>query len=473
MNPVSNPTNKDKDVRAAIISLFCLSCFCVFPAFSASGNLNPPWWTAPFENTPEAKETVAVAEIFTPGYQAVRDKYIEAVDLQPLIIDSLKLLSALDNDLHITADEEKITIFYKREKYKSLRIKTSSSAEDWAKATAVVIKESRKLSPKIASVNPENIYELLYNSILSRLDKVSHYLPPDYAKQQKISHHGFGDVGISFRRNLNGLEVTDVEVDYKCPLLIGDIITFIDGQSVTSMSSEDVKEAFAGAPETTVEVNLIYKQEPVTLKRKFTPPPVPNMLSMLPSEIALIKLPAFTSDTAGKAEKIIAGLPPKTKALIFDLRGNQGGLLSEAVKLADLFIAYGIITEVKGRAPEATKYYHATPKEIWKNKPIAVLIDGKTVSAGEVFAAAMQKNLRAVIVGASSYGKGTVQTAVPLPNHGEIMLTWAEIYATQGKKLAKNGVTPDICISAQNPCPKAVIQTDEELLSAAIFALKL
>ncbi|MBR7158453.1 MAG: hypothetical protein IKD08_02070 [Alphaproteobacteria bacterium] len=458
-------------MRAIIIS-FITFAFSL-PAIAATGGLTPAWWTAPFDGSPEAKTTISMAEVFTPGYQAIQNKYITSIDLQPLVADSLKQLSAIDNLFQIRTDEEKITIFYSGQKHKSLRIKPSDSGENWAKATAAAISEARKLSPKIASVNIEILYALVYNSILSHLDKTSHYLPPHHAQKAKIEHHGFGKVGISVRPTLDGLEVTDVDIDYPCPLLIGDIITYIDGKPVNTMEAKDIQKAFSGKPDSTISVNIRYKEAPIILKRKFTPPPIPGMLKMLSSDVALITIPAFTSQTAYKVEAAVTELPANTKGLIFDLRGNQGGLLSEAVKLADLFIKSGMITEVKGRAMEATAYYQATPKEIWENKPIVILIDGKTVSAAEVFAAAMQQNHRATVIGATSYGKGTVQTAVPLPNKGELMLTWAEIYTSKGNSLDKNGVSPDICLSAKNPCPKAIIESEEELFSTAISALGL
>ena len=457
-----------------IIRLIIFSfSFLFFISPSLSEEKNPAWWTAPFEDTLESRNTIKMGEVFTSGYEAIQDKYINVVDLPFLISESLKQLSSIDKLFKIYIDEEKITIFYDNNKEKTLRIKGSSSPDYWGKATAVIISEGRRVSKKISSIDIESLYELVYNSILSHLDKISRYHSPTRAKDEKINHHGYGRIGITVRPVLDGLEIIDVDLDYICPLQIGEIITYINNIPVKDMQTKDIEELFSGEPGSTISVNLRYKEDPVILKRKYSPPPTSNLFKEVSSNIFLIKIASFTSNISNKIYEGIKALPSEAKGLVIDLRGNQGGLLSEAVKVADLFIKDGIITEVRGRSITSKEYYHSNSQDIWLNKPIVVLIDGTTASAAEVFASAIQDNKRGLIIGFTSYGKGSVQTAIPLPNKGELMLTWANLYTPKGNAIEKEGIHPDICLSSREKCPRAIIESDEYIFSIATKAINL
>lgn len=154
------------------------------------------------------------------------------------------------------------------------------------------------------------------------------------------------------------------------------------------------------------------------------------------------------------------------KGLIIDLRGNPGGMLQEAVRVAGLFIDGGIVASSKGRSPDSTEYYNAPAGDVLDNKPIVVLIDGQTASSAEVLAAALQEQSRAVVVGTGSYGKGTVQKLIKLSNNSRLALTNGIIYTPSGNKLAGIGVLPDICTSGEPETRDA-----EKLLPTAVEAM--
>jgi len=137
------------------------------------------------------------------------------------------------------------------------------------------------------------------------------------------------------------------------------------------------------------------------------------------------------------------------KGLILDLRGNPGGELKQAVNIAGMFLDGGIIVSVQGRTPDSAKIYNAPAGDILQNKPIVVLIDGKTASSAEVLAGALQEQSRAVVVGAKSYGKGSVQKLIGLPNDSRLALTNAAIFLPSGKKIAGEGILPDICTAGE------------------------
>jgi carboxyl-terminal processing protease len=139
---------------------------------------------------------------------------------------------------------------------------------------------------------------------------------------------------------------------------------------------------------------------------------------------------------------------PRMKGIILDLRDNPGGLLNQSVAVSNLFLSEGRVVSTHGRHPDSHQYFEASGEDILEGKPIVVLVDGESASAAEIVAAALQDNRRAVVVGSNTYGKGTVQTVLPLPNQGEITLTWARFHAPSGYTLHHLGVLPSICTSS-------------------------
>ena len=169
-------------------------------------------------------------------------------------------------------------------------------------------------------------------------------------------------------------------------------------------------------------------------------------------DIAYFRIYNFNEDTAGSLRREFENarndIGGQMRGLILDLRADPGGLLDQAVAVADLFMNGGRIVSTHGRNPDSHQYFEATPGDIANGLPIAVLINGNSASASEIVAAALQDSGRAVLIGSNSYGKGTVQTVQRLPNNGELTLTWARFHAPSGYTLNHIGVLPSICTNA-------------------------
>jgi carboxyl-terminal processing protease len=184
-----------------------------------------------------------------------------------------------------------------------------------------------------------------------------------------------------------------------------------------------------------------------------------------------------------------AEIGPDLAGYILDLRGNPGGLLDQSVAVSDMFVTNGRIVSTHGRHPDSHQYFDAEPDDLTGNMPVVVLVNGNSASASEIVAAALQDSGRAVVVGTSSYGKGTVQTVLRLPNEGELTLTWARFHAPSGYALNGRGVMPDICTANQSdgqgidaeqildrvrtgqlPLPRSVIKRDLPLLDESGIA---
>jgi carboxyl-terminal processing protease len=173
-------------------------------------------------------------------------------------------------------------------------------------------------------------------------------------------------------------------------------------------------------------------------------------------KVAYFHIYGFNSDTAESLEREIAHAKSEIGAgnvtgYVLDLRSNPGGLLDEAVAVSDLFMQKGRIVSTHGRHPDSHQYFEATAGDMADGRPIVVLVNGNSASASEIVAAALQDSGRAVVVGSNSYGKGTVQTVLRLPNSGELTLTWARFHAPSGYTLNKLGVLPSICTTGHSP----------------------
>ena len=172
--------------------------------------------------------------------------------------------------------------------------------------------------------------------------------------------------------------------------------------------------------------------------------------AFLERNIALITINSFDSNTEEIVENILNNLYKDTKGIVIDLSGSNGGILSQAAHTADLFLSQGTLFKVRGRNPAANKTYKAS-KEMLYNGPVVIIIDHSTKSSSEVFAMAMQEGKRALIIGETSFGKGTSQTPIALPNGGELMLSWGYIYSGKDVPLNEKGITPDITLAAPSP----------------------
>ena len=172
--------------------------------------------------------------------------------------------------------------------------------------------------------------------------------------------------------------------------------------------------------------------------------------AFLEGNIALITINSFDSNTEEIVENILNNLYKDTKGIVIDLSGSNGGILSQAARTADLFLSQGTLFKVRGRNPAANKTYTAN-KEMLYNGPVAIIIDHNTKSSSEVFAMALQEGKRALIIGEASFGKGTSQTPITLPNGGELMLSWGYIYSGKDVPLNEKGISPDITLAAPTP----------------------
>ncbi len=411
--------------------------------------------------SPEDATAALDRDMLETGLGDIDSIYITEQNIPELTLVGMQQLSTLDPDLSVEGDSDELKLLLKKTviETETLADGEDATAKQWGKAAAKILREAREKSPKVTAAGNEKIYEAIFTGIVGKLDGFSRYAGTEAAREDKASRDGFGGIGIRISVEDGEVRITAI-MHYTPAERIGlkrdDIILKIDGKSVDGLTQQQVVNELRGEVDSRVTLTLLRdgKDEPfdVSVKRAHV---VPETVSYRrEGDVAYFRVFSFNSETANSLKREINDakdeIGKKIKGYILDLRNNPGGYVPQSVATANLFLDEGRIVSIHGRHPDSHQYFEATDGDIASGKPIAVLIDGNSASAAEIVAAALQDNGRAVLIGSNSYGKGTVQNIKPLPNDGEIKLTWARFHAPSGYTLHHLGVLPTICTSGQH-----------------------
>jgi carboxyl-terminal processing protease len=405
---------------------------------------------------PFAYDRSRASRVFTDGYQHISDIYIEELSLSDLAQAGLDGLSELDPELAVRADAQAVHVSYRGNLISYLRVPKRGDADAWGQLTASAVDSSRSVSPVIAEIEAERLYEAVFDGIVSRLDRFSRYAGRDIALENRASRDGFGGIGVRIRVIDEGVKI--LAVMEKTPaeesgLMVEDIITDIDGMSAVGLSQRDVVRRLRGPIRSKVNLLILRASEtkhlPISVTRALV---VPQTVEYhIEDNIGYVRVSNFNQGTARtlreKLKLARRELGDNLLGYILDLRGNPGGLLDQGVEVADLFVREGHILTTHGRHPDSHQVFDAASDDLADGLPVVVLLDGGSASASEIVAAALQDAERAVLVGSNTFGKGTVQTVLRLPNEGELTLTWANFQAPSGYGLNALGVMPNLCTS--------------------------
>jgi carboxyl-terminal processing protease len=309
----------------------------------------------------------------------------------------------------------------------------------------------------VDNVDPHKLTVSAIEGMMKTLDPYSAYLSPERYRELEIGTSGeFGGVGMEVTVENGVLTViTPIEGTpaAKAGIKPGDQIIAIDGKPTQGMIADEAVKVLRGPKGSSVKITVRSKgsetPRDVTLIREIIH--VKSVESkLLDNGIGYVKLSQFQEKTSDELTKAIEKLESKNKGalkgLILDLRNNPGGLLTEAVGVADQFVNEGLIVSVRGRAEDQSTEYYATKKAIFHNYPLVVLVNKGSASASEVVAEALQDDKRALILGTKTFGKGSVQTIIRLDDGSGLKLTTAKFYAPSGRSISQVGVTPDVVV---------------------------
>lgn len=396
----------------------------------------------------------AAREVFSTGFENIRDRYITPISPSVFVFDGISGLGAIDPALTIEHTDDDIVLKISGDVIGKYPIPAEDDLNAWVELTVRLAGMSRRLSVDLSMASTEKIYEAVFDGILSNMDIYSRYAGAEEAIRNRAKREGFGGIGIRFRAVDDAALVTFVMPDtpaIKAGLKKGDRITHIGGQAVTGMTQAEIGDRLRGAIHSHLDI-VIFREGTeapfnVSIERAHI---IPNTVTYGQEDgIVFLKISSFNQRTARNVllslKRAYTQLGVKMKGVVLDLRNNPGGLLRQSIKVADLFLAQGRISETRGRHADSTQHYDAGGRDMAYGRPLVILLDSKTASAAEVAAAALQDRGRAVVIGTSSFGKGTVQTVVRLPNEGEITLTWSRLVAPSGYILHELGVFPTIC----------------------------
>ena len=313
-------------------------------------------------------------------------------------------------------------------------------------------------SEYVEEVDAKELIEAAINGMLTSLDPHSGYLPPvDAEKMREQTRGEFGGLGIEVTQEEGFVKVVspiDGTPADEAGMEAGDFITHVDGESVLGLTLNEAVERMRGPVGSEIIITVVREGEDepfdVTIIRDFIKLTAARVRTE--GKSVVIRVTTFNDNTFDNIrdgldkELESAGGLENINGVIIDLRNNPGGLLSQAIRVSDAFLDKGEIVSTRGRDPEEGDRYNATPGDLIDGKPIVVLINGGSASASEIVAAALKDHRRGIVVGTKSFGKGSVQTVMPLRKQSAMRLTTARYYSPSGRSIQNLGVTPDIIV---------------------------
>jgi carboxyl-terminal processing protease len=315
----------------------------------------------------------------------------------------------------------------------------------------------------------QKLVENAINGMLTSLDPHSSYMNPEAAKDMRVQTKGeFGGLGIEVTME-NELVKVITPIDdtpaARAGVLAGDLISQIDGEEVRGLTLSDAVERMRGGVNTPIELTVLRDgaAEPIKIKIIRDIIKVKAVKYRVEGDIGYLKITSFTEKTFDDLRSAISTIrkeipEDRLKGYVLDLRLNPGGLLDQAVSVSDAFLDRGEIVSTRGRDPKDVTRFDARSGDLTDGKPVIVLVNGGSASASEIVAGALQDHRRATVLGTRSFGKGSVQTIIPLSESGALRLTTALYFTPAGKSIQGKGITPDIRVD--QPLPPELLGRD-------------
>jgi carboxyl-terminal processing protease len=310
----------------------------------------------------------------------------------------------------------------------------------------------------VTEVDDTKLIQSAIDGMLTSLDPHSGYLDPENFDEMRDQTRGeYGGLGIEVTSEDGVVKVISPMDDtpaFKAGIKAGDYITAVNGDSVLGLSVNDAVKQMRGKAGETVTLTIAReKSDPFDVKviREIIKPK--SAKAKMEGDYGVLRISSFNEKTTEEAEESFAQLRaknPAMKGLILDLRNNPGGLLDQAVAVSDLFLDGGEIVSQRGRDPRDVERYNARSGDITNGLPVVVLINSGSASAAEIVAGALQDRKRAELVGLTSFGKGSVQTVIPLRGgmDGALKLTTARYFTPSGRSIQKTGIEPDLEVAS-------------------------
>lgn len=325
----------------------------------------------------------------------------------------------------------------------------------------------------VEEVDEKDLIEAAINGMLTSLDPHSGYLSPDDAADMRVQTRGeFGGLGIEVTQEegfvkvvspIDGTPASDAGVE------AGDFITHVDGETLLGLTLDEAVELMRGPVGSETLITVVREGEPEPFEISIIRDTIKLTAVRTRTEgnTVVLRVTTFNDQTfpnlkdgLAKAADDLGGMD-NVNGIVLDLRNNPGGLLTQAIRVSDAFLNSGEIVSTRGRNAAEGERFNATEGDLSNGKPIVVLINGGSASASEIVAGALQDHRRAIVVGTKSFGKGSVQTVMPLRGNGAMRLTTSRYYTPSGRSIQNLGVSPDIIVEQPRRNPEAEGEEEE------------
>lgn len=402
--------------------------------------------------------------VISQGFGEIRDRAFYEPKMDEVFTAALKELKRIDKNVSFEVDEDHVYLTTSGDTSGdtdgSVRQVIVDSPKggvtQWSLAAINAILAARKSSNLFRDADDEALYEALFDGAISTLDSFSRYDGRREAALNRLIRDGVIGLGVRVLPASGGAVIQSIMVDgpaAKAGLRIDDLIVAADDVYLANKSLPEIRMHLEGRMEDSVNLTIrrIGEPEDLIIETRRELIVADTVTSRVIDDVVELRIRSFNQRTAQAVEHAFLeaqlNSADQLKGLVLDLRGDPGGLLDQAVAVADRFLDRGAISELSGRHPGANQSYRAVSGDITNGLPIVVVVDGLAASAAEIVAAALQSNDRAVVVGTVTLGKGSVQTIIRLHNNGELALTWSRAAAPDGIGLHGLGVLPDVCLS--------------------------
>jgi carboxyl-terminal processing protease len=417
--------------------------------------------------SPAVAADVNIERVILQAYRAIGDRHLYEPDFRTMSAEAYRGFASADPAMSLETSDRAFTV--KRDGKEVLSRPTPSDPSDgraWGGMLAELLASSMDVSPALQQTDRQALIRQAMVATTKQLDRNSRYADPDEARDNRFQRDGGGGIGITVERTddkkIMIRAVQDGSPSARAGIEAGDQILAIDGESMIDRPLSDVVHKLRGPVGAPVNMTVLRTSQgrELTLGMKRGRIIPTTVVYERRGDVALIHLLGFNTATTDNLrtaiDKAKAEIGKDLAGLIIDMRSNRGGLLDQAQSVSEVFIGDGLIFSTQGRHPDSRRIYKSSTNGRSKGAdlPIVVLMNGGSASAAEIVAAALQDRGRAVVVGTTSYGKGTVQTVVRLANEGELILTWSRLQAPSGYTWNELGVLPNICTAKINDTNK-------------------
>jgi len=412
--------------------------------------------TAPFAGAAETLDfpTPLVAQVFATAYGFMAPRTLEAIPIPRLALWALRGLAVMDPALMPERQADQVVLRGADRELLRRPAPGPDDADGWGMVTAELAAAGWGASATVRRAGPQGVIRGLFDELFNHLDPYSRYAAPGETEIDRQGRRADGGVGLILGQRGARVVIDAVQPDSPAAaagLRPGETLLAIDRTPLGIADAVSTAALLAGPPATHVRLELRGhdgRRLRVDLLRGLVPPQ--SVFASPLDGLLILRLTGFQRGTGQQFDAALKAanarhIPPR--GLVLDLRGNRGGLLQQAVAVVGGLLGSGLVAITAGRDPSANRVLQADAEARADDLPVVVLVDGRSASAAEITAAALADNRRAVVIGSATLGKGLIQTVTPLPDGGELFVTWSRVLAPLGWPIQDLGVLPQICTS--------------------------